>query len=103
MVAGNQPLFPVPLVGKRIPRFHSGTGLLEGEGIESCIDRGIAINLDFTSVLRVDVPDRLVFQKMVKIVFLIVDRESWFARHRRQQHGLWSVVGGDLVNIPSLQ
>ncbi len=73
MMAGNQPLFPIPLVRKGVAGSHAGTSLLEGEGIESGVDRRIAINLDFT---RVDASHRMVLQEVVEIVFLINGRES---------------------------
>lgn len=47
MVAGNQPLFTVPLVGVGVAGFDADSGFLEGEGIEARVDRRIAIDFDF--------------------------------------------------------
>ena len=48
MVAGDQPLLPIPFVREGVPSLHTGTRLLECEGIEAGVDGGIAIDLDVT-------------------------------------------------------
>lgn len=65
MVAGDQPLLPIPLVGERIAGFHTGAGLLKGEGVKASLDHCVAIDFDFTRVLRISGPCRLVHEKMM--------------------------------------
>jgi hypothetical protein len=100
MVAGNQPLVAVPLVGERIPGFDAGPGLLEGEGVKPRVDRRITIDFDFA---RIDAPHRVVFQKMVEIVLFVEGCAPWPARHRREQERRRRVIGGDFVHIAGLE
>ena len=68
MMAGNQPLFPIPLVRKGVAGSHRRTGFLKPEGVEPRIDRRVAIDLDFT---RVNAPHWAVLEKMVEVVLLV--------------------------------
>ncbi len=51
MVAGDQPLLPVPLVREGIAGLHARPCFLEGKGIEPGVDRSVAIDLDLTRIL----------------------------------------------------
>ena len=76
MVASDQPLRSIPLVCEGVPGFYTGPGFLKREGVETSIDRGVAINLN---VSRVNPPDWSIFHKVVKVILFIDSAKSWSA------------------------
>lgn len=97
-MAGNQPLFAVPLVGIGKARRHL-RAVTEGERVQASIDGGVAI--DFYG-MRIDLAARLFLEEMREVVQFVFPRQQWLVGQRRQQHRFRCVVGNYLFRIARL-
>lgn len=67
-MVGDEPFFAVPTVGVRITTAGSLTVLGEGEGVKTCVQGGVAADLD---VALVNAALWLVFQEVNEVVFFL--------------------------------
>src|SRR5512132_2709730 len=98
-MAGDQPLLAVPLIREGVARLDD-TAVAEGEGVETGIDGGVAVDLDASPV---DDTNRLVLQKMLEVVLLLRGADPRLVGDRRQQDRLGRVVSDDLMCVAGLQ
>src|SRR5437763_1366449 len=99
MMARNQPLAAVPLVRVRVARLHL-TSIAERECVEPDIDCRVAV--DFNGA-RVDLADRLVLEKVLEVILLLVRRHARRIGNGRQQHRRFGVIRHAFLRIPRPQ
>src|SRR5512144_490844 len=80
-MAGDQPLLAVPLIREGVARLDD-TAVAEGEGVETGIDGGVAVDLDASPV---DDTNRLALQKMLEVVLLLRGADPRLVGDRRQR------------------
>src|SRR5512132_2306270 len=98
VMAGDQPLLAVPLIREGVARLDD-TAVAEGEGVETGIDGGVAVDLDASPV---DDTNRLALQKMLEVVLLLRGADPRLVGDRRQQDRLGRVVNDDLMCVAGL-
>lgn len=93
MVVGNEPFFTVPTVGVRVAAAGGLAIFGEGEGVKTCVQGGVAADLD---VALVNAALWLVFQEVNEVVFFLGGCQTGGVGQGGQQDGVGIVVGHDL-------